>query len=529
MELLNEIWQTARRNKLRTTLTGFAVAWGIFMLIVLLGAGNGLINAQADRSNRFLSNSMVVFGGHTSKAYRGLKEGRGINLQAQDISGATPLHEAVRYGRTDIVTLLLDSGAQVDALDSVGKTPFLLIIPPKAQLEIYTALLNHGANVAQKDIYGDTVLHIVTMAETSNDVLRLLVEKGAPINERNKNGSTPLALAVEKNLGAHVLFYANAGADINAEDQERNTPLSFALTSPNIDMLQTLVTKENVKTKDSAGNTPLHTAILHDAPFEYVQYLVDTGADVNGRNKDGDSVLYLAPKRNAKKAGELLLDKGADIFASNQQNYSPLRLALEAGGETQDWLITSQTLNATDGSGNTPLHYAAEWKLDRAVASLIQKGAKINAINANGETALFSATKADSPSTIILLADNGIATDARSNLTRDHLGNTPLHTAGTWNALNAAQTLISFGMDVNAQNLSGKTALSDACRSAKKDMAILLIRSGADINATDATGRTVLMDAISSNNEEIGRDGKTSFKLQGECAGPGNERTKRLP
>jgi len=86
MELLNEIWQTARRNKLRTGLTGFAVAWGIFMLIVLLGAGNGLINAQLQSSSRFLSNSMVVFGGWTSKPYKGLQEGRRISLQAGDIS-----------------------------------------------------------------------------------------------------------------------------------------------------------------------------------------------------------------------------------------------------------------------------------------------------------------------------------------------------------------------------------------------------------------------------------------------------------
>ena len=85
MELLNEIWQTARRNKLRTTLTGFAVAWGIFMLIVLLGAGNGLINANLKQSDRFLSSSMVVFGGWTSKPYQGLKEGRDINLHDRDM------------------------------------------------------------------------------------------------------------------------------------------------------------------------------------------------------------------------------------------------------------------------------------------------------------------------------------------------------------------------------------------------------------------------------------------------------------
>ncbi len=84
-ELIKEIWSTSKRNKLRTSLTGFAVAWGIFMLIFLLGAGNGLINAQLQQSNRFLANSMMVFGGRTSKAYNGLKEGRDIDLNDKDL------------------------------------------------------------------------------------------------------------------------------------------------------------------------------------------------------------------------------------------------------------------------------------------------------------------------------------------------------------------------------------------------------------------------------------------------------------
>ena len=85
-DIIIEIWSTARRNKLRTTLTGFAVAWGIFMLIFLLGCGNGLINAQMKNMNRFLDNSMMVGGGLTSKAHDGLSEGRRITLDNRDIS-----------------------------------------------------------------------------------------------------------------------------------------------------------------------------------------------------------------------------------------------------------------------------------------------------------------------------------------------------------------------------------------------------------------------------------------------------------
>ena len=83
-DLLQEIWESLRRNKVRTCLTGLAVAWGIFMLIVLLGAGNGLLNAFMNDSDNFASNTMKVYGGYTSKPYDGLKQDRRIRITDKD-------------------------------------------------------------------------------------------------------------------------------------------------------------------------------------------------------------------------------------------------------------------------------------------------------------------------------------------------------------------------------------------------------------------------------------------------------------
>lgn len=85
-DIFIEILTTIKHNRLRTALTGFSVAWGIFILIVLLGAGNGLINATMGNSSRYLSTSMVVSGGATLKAYDGLGEGRDVQLNDKDFN-----------------------------------------------------------------------------------------------------------------------------------------------------------------------------------------------------------------------------------------------------------------------------------------------------------------------------------------------------------------------------------------------------------------------------------------------------------
>ena len=85
-ELFHEITSNLRNNKLRTALTGFAVSWGIFLLIALLGAGNGLMNSFMGNMADFISQNISVAGRWTTKPYAGYQEGRQIQLEEKDVA-----------------------------------------------------------------------------------------------------------------------------------------------------------------------------------------------------------------------------------------------------------------------------------------------------------------------------------------------------------------------------------------------------------------------------------------------------------
>ena len=85
IEILHEIASSLRNNKLRTALTGFAVSWGIFLLIALLGAGNGLMNSFSGNITDYVSQNIQVEGWRTAKPYNGYKENRRIELDQKDV------------------------------------------------------------------------------------------------------------------------------------------------------------------------------------------------------------------------------------------------------------------------------------------------------------------------------------------------------------------------------------------------------------------------------------------------------------
>lgn len=125
IDFWQEIYGTIKRNKLRTFLTGFSVAWGIFILIVLLGAGNGLIHSFEKNSQDRALNSMRIFAGQTSKPFMGLSIGRPIVFKNKDIETLDKKFKKniITSGATVSKSLTVSCGEETANLSLNGVSP----------------------------------------------------------------------------------------------------------------------------------------------------------------------------------------------------------------------------------------------------------------------------------------------------------------------------------------------------------------------------------------------------------------------
>lgn len=145
-DLFREISQTISNNKLRTILTGIAVAWGIFMLIVLLGAARGVVNSYEDESSSSSVNSIRLWSGTTSMPYKGYKDGRWIRLQDSDMDAITGEVSAV----SDVAISTSASGFNIVGPKDYVSGGFEAVYPDVARTQRITDI--NGRFINQKDI-----------------------------------------------------------------------------------------------------------------------------------------------------------------------------------------------------------------------------------------------------------------------------------------------------------------------------------------------------------------------------------------
>lgn len=341
------------------------------------------------------------------------------------------LERAILLNDLELVQNYINQGADVNAKDTLGN-PYLYLAAHHAKPEIVKILLENGANANAKNGSGHTPLHFATNPE----IVKMLIKNGADVNAKNDVGETPVKYTSDteiikllKDAGAKLdiksslypLVVSNnyillkemldAGADINAKDENGQAPLFWTIHPKNLDMAKFLLENgADVNIKDDYGATPLMFASSSRNP-EMTEFLLKKGADVNAKSKDGYTALqtlvfsygdYRSPVKYDEKStaeiAKLLLDADADANLkrkrfNNEQEMSPLHYAMLIGSaEIAKVLVEGgANVNEQDYFGVTPLMWASASGYTDIVKLLIEKGADVNIKDQGGLTALFQA------------------------------------------------------------------------------------------------------------------------------------------
>ena len=167
-----EILATIRKNKLRTFLTAFSVMWGVFMLVILLGASTGLQNGVVNSFADDAINSIWIYSGKTSKAYKGLKPGREIQFKTEDFENVRDLIDGVEYATARYMVW----NAQVTFGDEYSTYPLRAVNPDHQYLE--NSLIKKGRFLNPDDLSAKRKVAVI-----GKDIVNDLFPNTDPIGE----------------------------------------------------------------------------------------------------------------------------------------------------------------------------------------------------------------------------------------------------------------------------------------------------------------------------------------------------------
>jgi len=260
---------------------------------------------------------------------------KGVNVNATDGDGTTALHWASYHDDMDIANQLIRAGAKVNAANDLGATP-LWAASQNGSEAMVRRLLEAGANPNLALLAGETPIMVASRGGYPN-VVELLAARGANVNARGSRGQTALMWAVSEKHPNVVKVLLARGADLRAKSDVWSQVMA-------VEPHGYLPYNRNIP---AGGETPLMFA-ARVGDLESAKILVAAGANVNDTDAWGVSATTLAAHSDFREVAEFLLDKGADPNAA--------------------------------AAGFNALHNAIMHRDEKLVASLLQHGADANAI-----------------------------------------------------------------------------------------------------------------------------------------------------
>lgn len=317
-------------------------------------------------------------------------------------------------GNIEILQLTLAAGVDVHYVDRDLFTALHLAVET-GHFEMLTPLINAGAKVSARDIYGRPTLHLAVRQENTYAMI-VLLHAGADVHyvDRQQESAQHVAAANGTPEALCVLLSAGCRGDrstLNKAAYRGNMEIICALMSHGkpIDstalhfviargqkevVLRWLTSHRKDDSMVTADGTPLiHAAAWHDKCIELLSLLINTGDAVDAVDKNNNTALHCAAEHGAVNNIRLLLSAGANLFHRNHNDDNVLHFVskhlffrmialdvlLAAGADTM--------INDVNRAGNTPLHCAAASRSMRIITVLLQHGAKVGIVNAEGKTA----------------------------------------------------------------------------------------------------------------------------------------------
>ena len=408
--------------------------------------------------------------------------GQNADVNRRNADGSTPLQWAVYNGDVNEVRRLLRAGADVSIANNYGATPMGLAAEV-GNADMIAVLLEAGADADSPDPDGMTALQMV--ARTGNvKAAQLLLDAGATIDAREKwGGQTALMWASARRHPTMMQFLISKGADVNARSTVRD--------------YQRHVTAEGrPKSLESGGLKPLLYAARENC-HACVEVLLKSGADINLPDPDGVSPLLVAIMNANWDLADRLIEAGADVNQWDIFGETPLFNAVNSHTRRDGGRNSIDPINKKTGTEivKTLLARGANPNMQ-----LFFRPANLNGnTNTRGSTPLIRAANNGDVEMVKLLLEHGA--DATINMADRQ---TPIHAviAGRSpeaQAVELIKLLHGAGTDVNTialvnhpLEIRGGTALHYATRKRQKEVIKLLASLGIDMNATDQDGLTAL-------------------------------------
>lgn len=401
-----------------------------------------------------------------------------------------------------VIKVLIDAGADVKQVNlQTGNTALQDAIAAMSFKKDYVTAIEYMVFTGKFDLNaknrsGENAIHMAINAEL-NDTISLMLDKPADFEAKNPAGDTPLQMAIRHKLDTVGLKFVDKVNSVDQQTSGQNTALHLAVDYGFENLAIKIASKsKNIELKNQSADTGLLKSV-RARMVALTAHLLNLGADADANN-GSQSVIHIALTQQQSEIVDFILGAAKKIEAKDSNGFSPLLLAAQYGTYDQVNFLLNKgaSVNSLTADGRNALHLTNNLNVAQL---LISKNIDINAISKAGESPLSTRLRDDKGDSVARqLIDSGASL---TFLTPDKESLLDLALRSRKSAL--AEYLLEKKVDPNTIDINGENAVFNATTAADIQ---LLATYGAKIDIKNKRGKTPLVEFVINYHTHVQKE-----------------------